>query len=219
LKVKIVAVSDLHGTLPTIPSCDLLLLAGDLTPVTNHDVSFQAQWLATEFRRWLEGQPARKIIGIAGNHDFLFEQRPDLVPQDLPWTYLQDTLIDWEGLTIYGSPWQPWFFDWAFNLQEAELKEKWDLIPAGVDILVLHGPPYGYGDGVPSSRAPGGVRRCGCLHLLSRIQVLQPRLAVYGHIHEGRGEWRLGDTVLANVTLLDAAYNAVYQPWLHEFER
>jgi hypothetical protein len=209
-----VAVSDLHGHLPEVPPCDLLLLAGDLTPVTSHDLAFQAQWLDTTFRAWLERVPARTIVGVAGNHDLIFEQAPRHVPRDLPWAYLQDSGLTWEGLRIWGTPWQPWFYDWAFNLYEADLVARWAMIPADTDILVLHGPPRGYGDGVPSR--DGGLRLCGSPGLLERIRVVQPRLAVFGHIHEGRGEWRLGRTVLANVTLVDADYSPVYSPWVHE---
>jgi Icc-related predicted phosphoesterase len=209
--MKVVAMSDMHGTLPDVPACDLLLLAGDITPVRDHGIERQALWLATEFREWLNRQPARKVIGVAGNHDFVFERRPDRVPADLRWTYLQDSEIHWEGLRIYGTPWQPWFYDWAFNLHEEELERKWALIPAAVDVLVLHGPPLGYGDGVPTR--DGGVRRCGSPSLLRRIEEIKPKLAVFGHIHEGRGQWQLGPSVLANVTLVDAAYNVAYAPW------
>jgi hypothetical protein len=41
------------------------------------------------------------------------------------------------------------------------------------------------------------------------------KLVVFGHIHEGRGEWRLGETVLTNVTLV----NAAYEPWAFKLER
>jgi Icc-related predicted phosphoesterase len=209
--------SDMHGMLPDVPPCDLLLLAGDITPVENHRMDFQAEWLDGEFRRWLLKQPARKIIGVAGNHDFVFEKRPDLVPRDLPWTYLEDSHTQWEGYCIYGTPWQPWFHDWAFNLSEAELERKWALIPAGVDILLLHGPPHGYGDGVPSVRdGHESVRHCGSPSLLRRIEQVQPKLAVFGHIHEDRGTWQHGPTVLANVTLVDEGYFPIYSPW--EFE-
>jgi len=208
--MKIVAVSDMHGELPDVAPCDLLLLAGDLAPVRDHSLMYQAAWLDGEFRTWLRRQPARKIIGIAGNHDFIFERAPDLVPADLAWTYLQDSGTEWEGVKIWGTPWQPWFFDWAFNGGPEDLKRQWALIPEGTDILVVHGPPYGYGDGVPER---SGVRRCGCPHLLERIREIQPRLVVYGHIHEGRGEWQLGPTRLANVTILDAGYQRCYDPW------
>jgi len=208
--MRIVAVSDLHGVLPAIPSCDLLLLAGDLCPVENHQLSFQADWLRGEFRAWLESLPARKIIGIAGNHDLVFQDAPDFVPPDLPWTYLQDSETTWEGLKVYGSPWQPWFFDWAFNAGPEQLEKIWQRIPNDSDILLLHGPPRGYGDKNNIGESSG------CPHLLARIQEVQPKLAVFGHIHEGRGEWDLGRTKLANVTILDEAYRHVHSPWLYD---
>lgn len=208
--MKIVAMSDMHGQLPrAIPACDLLLIAGDIAPITNHDLEFQRGWLNDEFRSWLKQVPARKIIGIAGNHDFIFERLPEAVPQNLQWTYLQDSGTTWEGLRIWGTPWQPWFFDWAFNGYPEKLQKQWALIPNDTDILLVHGPPRGYGDGVPEE---DGVRLCGCPYLLETIKRIGPRLVVFGHIHEGRGEWQLGPTKLANVTLLDERYRAVYQP-------
>jgi Icc-related predicted phosphoesterase len=209
MKNKILAISDMHGILPEIPACDLLLIAGDITPITNHGLEFQAEWLDREFRRWLERLPAKETVFIAGNHDLVFEHMPQLVPRDLPAVYLQDSAYEWNGLKIWGTPWQPWFFDWAFNLREPQLVAKWTLIPEGTDILLVHGPPHGYGDAVPEG---AGVRHTGSPSLLKRIQEIQPRLAVFGHIHEGRGEWKIGATIAANVTILDEKYNHVYPP-------
>jgi predicted phosphodiesterase len=210
--MKIVAMSDLHGYLPErVPPCDLLLLAGDLCPATDHSLFFQSYWLNHDFRAWLHGISASKIIGIAGNHDLIFERAPHMVPSDLPWTYLQDAGLEWQGVKIWGTPWQPPFFDWAFNAEPEKIQRQWSLIPPNTDILVVHGPPRGYGDGVPEA---GGVRHSGCPYLLERIQAIQPQLAVFGHIHEGRGAWQLGRTQLANVTLLDAAYRPVFEPWV-----
>ncbi len=208
--MKVVALSDMHGQLPNdLPPCDLLLLAGDLTPVKNHGLAFQAEWLDGPFRAWLRARQARQIIGVAGNHDFVFEQAPARVPRDLPWTYLQDSGVEWEGLHIWGTPWQPWFFDWAFNGQPEELKQKWALIPDDTDILVVHGPPFGFGDGVPQG---DGVRRCGCPHLLERILQIRPRLVVFGHIHPGAGVYQYQGITLANVSLLDDRYQVVNGP-------
>src|SRR4051794_28130253 len=101
--MKIVAMSDMHGQLPErVPTCDLLLIAGDITPVVNHGEQFQRDWLDGEFRRWLQRQPARQIIGIAGNHDLIYEHAPEHVPRDLPWTYLQDSGTTFDGLNIWG---------------------------------------------------------------------------------------------------------------------
>jgi Icc-related predicted phosphoesterase len=213
--MKIVAIADQHGILPAVPPCDLLLLGGDLCPVENHRVAFQAEWLDRNFRRWLDSLThVRKIVGVAGNHDWIFQTDPERVPKGLRWEYLQDSGTEFEGFKIWGSPWQPVFFDWAFNLGPDQLKEKWALIPEGTDILVLHGPPLGFGDAVP--RRGEVVEHCGCPHLAQRISELQPRLAIFGHVHEGRGQWRHGRTLLANVSLVDVHYQPVHEPWTCE---
>src|SRR5947209_1459473 len=139
---SVAAVSDLHGMLPPVPACDLLLIAGDICPLRDHRPVSQAAWLDTDFRRWLQAVPARKVVLVAGNHDLVFQGAPHLVPRDLPAAYLQDSGLEWEGLKIWGTPWQPRFFDWAFNLDEPDLAAKWALIPEGTDLLVTHGPPY-----------------------------------------------------------------------------
>ncbi|MCI0682486.1 MAG: metallophosphoesterase [Gemmataceae bacterium] len=213
--MKIVALSDLHGFLPDhIPACDLLLLAGDLCPIENHAHDFQAEWLDTAFRRWLQRLPARQVIGIAGNHDLIFEQAPELLPAGLPWHYLQDSGTTWQDIKIWGTPWQPWFFDWAFNGTPERLQAIWSRIPDDTDLLIVHGPPRGYGDGVPSRH---GIRSTGCPHLLERIIDVAPRLVVFGHIHEGRGQWTVGRSTLANVTILNEEYEPVHAPWSFEW--
>ena len=210
--MKIVAISDLHGQLPKIPKCDLLLIAGDICPVINHDLNFQACWLDTNFRWWLKKIPAEKVVAIAGNHDRIFEESPQKVPS-LPWIYLQDTQTEFKELKIWGSPWQPVFYWWAFNLYEKDLKEKWKLIPNNTDVLILHGPPYKYGD---KALKGNNFENTGSPSLLEKIKEIKPKLVVFGHIHEGRGQWKLNNTILANVTILNEKYEKTYKPMIFE---
>ncbi|MCK9249223.1 MAG: metallophosphoesterase [Solirubrobacteraceae bacterium] len=220
--LTVVAVSDLHGHLPEIPACDLLLIAGDLTPATPPVASLhgptdpelpgrQRTWLLGPFAEWLRSVPAKAIVGIAGNHDFAF--RDEAIVADLaalPWTYLQDTTVEVAGLKIHGSPWQPWFHDWAFNAPkedgEAFLAERFALIPADVDVLVVHGPPKGYGDLTSSGFEAGSTA------LLDAIERTRPRLAVFGHIHEAPGRWAHRGTELVNATHVDLEYQPVNPP-------
>ncbi len=192
-----------------MPPCDLLLLAGDLCPLADHRPGAQAEWLDGPFRHWLHGLPAGAIAAIAGNHDLVFEQAPGDVP-DLPWTYLEDSGARVAGLTVWGSPWTPWFYDWAFNAPrvdgESFLRERWASAPPDTDVLLLHGPPSGYGDLVPPNRRVGSTAE---LELLDRVT---PALCVYGHIHEGRGAWRRGPAQLANVAAVDAMYRLRSHP-------
>lgn len=212
--MRIAAVSDLHGHLPEVPPCDILILAGDLCPATNHDVAVQSGWLGGPFREWLEGVPAKTTVAVAGNHDFVFQRAPGLVPRDLPWVYLQDSGAVVEGLRFWGTPWQPVFFDWAFNATEADRRQKWSLIPVRTQVLVLHGPPHGFGDLVPRMPRRGdddrvwpGREHAGCRELRERLDELPDlRLAVFGHIHSGHGVYRLPGRVLANVAHVDEEY-------------
>jgi hypothetical protein len=220
--MRITAVSDLHGFLPRIEPCDLLLLGGDLCPVNDHAVPSQVAWLDGPFRAWLDRVPAAEVIGVAGNHDFVFQKAPLLVPSGLRWTYLEDAGTTSFGLKVYGLPWQPEFGGWAFNAKPNKMREVAEKIP---DVLVMHGPPRGFGDLVSRVTWPGGWAGCGskvvqesagCPHLCKRVRAIAGlRLAVYGHIHSGHGVYRIGrrgsgDTLLANVSLLDERYAPVY---------
>ena len=205
--MRICCISDLHGHLPEVPPCDLLLLAGDLVPAEGHEPAEGRRWLATRFRDWLGEVPARAVVGVAGNHDFVFAAGDLGLTPPLPWTYLQDSGTTVGGLTIWGTPWQPTFFDWAFNLDEPELAAKWDLIPEATDVLLLHGPPFGHGD--PTPRGPAGSPS-----LLRRIEAVRPRLAVAGHIHSGYGVYAIGPTTFVNASHLDESYAPAHRPVL-----
>jgi D,D-heptose 1,7-bisphosphate phosphatase len=110
-------------------------------------------------------------------------------------TYLEDAEATIAGLRFYGSPWQPAFNDWAFNLPRgAPLAAVWSRIPTGLDVLVTHGPPAGIGDEGPV----GG--RAGCADLFDRVREVTPRLHMFGHIHQDGGLWHEGTTTFANVT-------------------
>jgi Icc-related predicted phosphoesterase len=209
--VRIATTADLHGHLPTVPACDVLVIAGDITPATNHDEDFQAKWLDTTFRAWLEAAPAAHIIGIAGNHDFVFERAPETIPTDLPWTYLQDGAASVDGVNFWGSPWTPWFHDWAFNAPKGDaaetfLETKYAPVPDATDVLLIHGPPSGFGDRTTTGHLAGSS---AFLRLIDRTQA---QLAVYGHIHEGRGAWTRGTTQLVNASAVGIDYELVDDP-------
>ncbi|KAG0369149.1 metallophosphoesterase domain-containing protein 1 [Gamsiella multidivaricata] len=95
-----------------------------------------------------------------------------------------------EGYRIWASPWQPEFYEWAFNEVRGKLHEIWKHIPVDTDILITHGPPKGHGDIVPQDNNI----HVGCRELLERLKVVRPLYHVFGHIHEGYGvsqiDWR-----------------------------
>eukprot|EP01117_Protostelium_nocturnum_P008202 TRINITY_DN2925_c0_g1_i1.p1 TRINITY_DN2925_c0_g1~~TRINITY_DN2925_c0_g1_i1.p1 ORF type:complete len:310 (-),score=79.25 TRINITY_DN2925_c0_g1_i1:28-957(-) len=179
-KLKFVCVSDTHNQHfgLDIPNGDVLIHSGDF--IGRGDLEEYEN-----FAKWISQLPHTHKIVIAGNHDELFEKAPEQAQKILAphCTYLQDSFVVVDGIKIYGSPWQPEFCDWAFNLQRGkEIKEKWDLIEKDTDVLITHGPPHGN---------RGGICRdgfdAGCEELLKSIKKIKPIVHISGHIHEGYG--------------------------------
>lgn len=207
--MRIVAISDTHGMHDrlALPDGDVLVHAGD----------FSAYGRADEiagFDGWAAGQPFRRVVVIAGNHDRCLERMPITRRLFRHCTYLCDEAVEIEGVRFYGSPWQPEFMDWAFNLPRGEpLRRKWARIPRGTEVLVTHGPPAGIGDRTLFGKS------AGCADLRDAIERVQPALHLFGHIHEGSGTWPLGAATCINATTCDAAYRLVNPPWVIDLER
>ena len=196
--VRIVAVADTHLYTDelVVPDGDLFIHAGDLCRHGDLD----------ELRRaaaWIASLPHRHKIVVAGNHDWAFARDPAAARALIAATYLQDSGTTIDGLRIYGSPWQPAFHDWAFNLPRgAPLAAKWATIPSGLDILITHSPPEGIGDDFTL------LGRAGCSDLRARVAVVRPRLHLFGHIHQDGGLWESDGTVFANVTTWECSRGA-----------
>ena len=59
---------------------------------------------------------------------------------------------------------------------------KWRSIPRNVDILITHMPPFGIRD------TNSGMVKSGCKDLAKIVtERIQPRIHVFGHIHESHG--------------------------------
>jgi predicted phosphodiesterase len=201
--LRLILISDTHSqhAQVAVPDGDVLIHAGDITDHGELET-------VRDFNAWLGALPHPHKLVIAGNHDFCFERLPARSAALLTHaTYLLDSCVSVAGLTFYGSPWQPWYYDWAFNLPRGPaLRAKWDLIPAAVDVLITHGPPAGHGD----QTLQGDF--AGCADLLAALGRVQPRLHVFGHIHEGYGETQVGPTRCLNVSTCDAAYRPIHPP-------
>lgn len=197
----VLATSDLHGNLPPVPACDILLLGGDICPLAfDRNIKRCQAWLDNEFRAWLWSVPAKRIVAIAGNHDFAFEHDQKIRDLNLPWIYLRDSGADIEGLKIWGLPWVPNLPGWAFYANTELLEAKYAQIPEGYDIVLSHGPPYGYGDQI--ARGP----RVGAHPAVPMIERVKPKHFICGHIHEGYGAYRAHGTDIWNVSFVDEFY-------------
>jgi len=185
--MKIALISDthnLHKKIKNIPKADLIIHAGDCT-----ENGSKAEF--THFINWYSNLPhARKIL-VAGNHDWCFYsssnsdldyREAEAICEDLGIIYLLDNSVEINGVKFYGTPWQPAFCDWAFNIEE-ESKRKiiFNMIPEDTNVLISHCPPYGIMD-----KTKSGVV-CGCQALLNKVQIIKPKYHIFGHIHEGYG--------------------------------
>ena len=230
--MRIVCISDTHslhtGMVHEIPSGDVLIHAGDIS-------NRGGERDVTEFIHWFQNiEGFDDKIFISGNHDHCFEKinlphhkrdydwlnnlmyPENLLQSDV--TYLEDSFITIESskfsrpIKFYGSPWQPWFYDWAFNLPRMgeELLEKWNNIPTDTDVLITHGPPNGFGDLVNNWRQPN--TNVGCELLRNRIEEINPLVNVFGHIHEGYGVYTNDKTTFVNASICTSDYRPSNKP-------
>jgi len=227
--LKVSLISDTHTKHSLcekdLPGGDLLIHAGDFMN-TGYSINE-----AFEFFNWFNSidNYDTKIL-IAGNHDRLMENDPEKMTGILTGyktiEYLQDEecVLYFDGpngdhpednIRIYGSPWQPEFYNWAFNLPRngEEIKAKWDAIPTNTDILVTHGPPFGHLD------IPGGhTIRVGCETLRFRIDEIRPKIHVFGHIHGSYGHYFDGHTHFFNASILNERYQYTNLPFTFEWD-
>lgn len=217
-------ISDLHGYKPSLPGGNLLILAGDYTASGTLN-----QWAA--FFEWLKRQPYDKKILIAGNHDNLFESgfpknqkeadslkevQSFLIEQneiEIPdCEYLCDSVTEYKGIKIWGTPWTPWFHGVHpkckyFMDTEKYLERKFTLIPEGIDILITHGPMRNVLDSNINQIA------CGSTSLREHIDRAKPNFHIFGHVHEQGGNQIMYKHLGPNTLCVNCSYvNENYRP-------
>ena len=214
--MRITFISDTHTKhyqiTEDLPGGDLLIHAGDLM---NSGYYWEEVY---PFLDWFNnlGNYDHKVF-IAGNHDRLFEDEPEKINGLLTGykniEYLRDKWLavgdDERMVKIYGSPWQPEFYNWAFNLPRngVALEEKWFNIPNSTEILVTHGPPWGHCDVTPY-----GNLNVGCELLRVRVDELKPKIHVFGHVHSGYGYKFHEGTHFINASVLSERYQYTNKP-------
>jgi hypothetical protein len=232
--MRIVCISDTHNQhrlISNMPEGDILIHSGDFTNTGeydqildfiewmheqpykikifiagNHDLTIHSSYYERTGRDRFHGHLKRRNI----TYDPVLCREALIKYSDV--IYLEDSSItlqlgrDTKPIVVYGSPWQPEFFDWAFNLNRgAEILEKWQRITEDVDILITHGPPFGYGD-----KCENGIP-AGCIDLLNEIRDrIHPKLHVFGHIHEDVGVWTLTNKGGKGISLLVNASTCTY---------
>jgi len=213
MELKICFISDTHGyheeiSTESLGTGDILIHAGDIS-----DTGKQSQ--VHKFLKWFNSISEYKTkIMIAGNHDWLFQQQPELgkmmINSYKDVIYLQDSSTTVHGIKVYGSPWQPEFYNWAFNLPRDgnQLKSIWGKIPEDTDILITHGPPYMMLDKINAS----SPEHLGCKLLMDRVLEVGPTVHAFGHIHGGYGETSFHKITFINCSQLSERYIVSNKP-------
>ena len=172
-----------------IPAELKLVIAG------NHEVDLDRSFCEAGPDWWR--QPGHPQISLR-EHDRAVEAMTGAAAKQAGVIYLTEgthsfTLSSGANFTIYVSPYTPEFQDWGFGYKHHEDRFNThqqiapgtasiatDPIPAGVDIVMTHGPPKGIRDW-----CSGG--NVGCKNLLRAIRRVKPIMHCFGHIHEGHG--------------------------------
>lgn len=213
--MKIVAISDSHSKHREveIPECDMLIHAGDFTYFSKGRENE-----IMDFLSWFNSQPAKYKIFIAGNHEILWESKESYFKNKIPEGiyYLNDSMIEIEGIKIWGSPITPKLDDLAYNRDRGKaIKKHWDLIPDDIDILVTHGPAFGIIDNTINGS-------CGCEELLKKIEKHPPSIHIFGHTHsQGKTIRSINNKEVRfyNSALVNGKYKIKRKPHVFEFEK
>ena len=149
-----------------------------------------------------EGKPAwlEELLGI--------HLRPNVF-------YLENNFIEIDQIKIWGSPITPSFgYGWAFNKDRGyDINQIWNWIPNDTDIVITHGPIYGYCD-----RTSRGGLNVGCADLYHRLNEVQPQLHFSGHIHEAYGYRQTKWGYAFNGCNCDLSYLVNNKPMTFEYD-
>lgn len=227
--MKTCVISDMHGFLPEIDPCELVLICGDSV-----DLRFQNhfkgcyKWYDKIFKPWAEALPCNKVLFIAGNHDCGIENHEEtfekLFPRDGKITFINHNLyeyisLDGKAYSIFGSPYCKVFGNWAYMMEPETLKVLFDEIPRGLDILFTHDVPYGYADVIEQEVWWNTGEHIGNPQLVEAILDKQPRYHFSGHLHSCTHDLvMINNTRHYNTSIKDERYQPVYKPLYIEIE-
>ena len=242
MKKKITHISDTHNKHTQLngllPGGDILIHSGDISSLGrqseverfvkwfngidnytykifiagNHDMTFDREILLRDKLAHFEGRTEYDTECAEGKPQWLI----DLLDVGLAGGvfYLENSSIDIEGIKIWGSPITPAFgYGWAFNAYRHEINQYWQTIPNDTDIVITHGPIYGYCD-----RTNREGLNVGCEQLYHRLNEIKPQLHFSGHIHEAYGYRNTNWGYAFNGCNCDLSYLVNNKPMAFEYD-
>ena len=215
--------SDLHGYLPEIDKCDLVLICGDIVSLRSQRYPKSCKkWYTRVFQPWIDSLPCDKVLFIPGNHEVGMEGHEEEY-KELFGSHNKATVLfhesyeylgsDGETYKIFGTPYCKVFGNWAYMRPNSDLKEKFSEIPEGLDILLTHDVAYGYADQSLQDIGYGIEEHFGTVELRDAILKKKPKYHFSGHIHTADHNLiMIGDTKHYNVSYLDEKYTPTFKP-------
>lgn len=228
--IKICAISDLHGYLPKIEPCDLVLICGDIVGLHAQRYPKSCKkWYIDWFKPWVNELPCDKVLFIPGNHEVGMEGHEEeykelFGPHDKATVLFHESYEylgnDGETYKIFGTPYCKIFGNWAYMYPDDILRQAFNEIPENLDILITHDQPYEFGDILLQEDCPwADGSHIGNKPLLEAILAKQPRFQFNGHLHSCSHEKiMINNTAHYNVSMKDEKYNIVYEPLYLEIE-
>lgn len=202
--MRLICISDTHGrhNEVTLAPADMIIHSGDMS---ERGTKEQIQ----DFITWFSSLDYQYKILVAGNHDFFFEQATSkeikkMIPENV--IYLCDSGVEIEGIKLWGSPVQLWYYNWAFNRSAKNICKHWNEIPDDTNILITHVPPQNILDQNRRDES------CGCPYLRARVKELKLQYHIFGHIHESYGMIEKNGTTYVNSSNLDNLYEYANHP-------
>lgn len=228
--IKICAISDLHGYLPKIEPCDLVLICGDIVGLRAQRYPKSCKkWYIDWFKPWVNELPCDKVLFIPGNHEVGMEGHEEeykklFGPHDKATVLFHESYeylgSDGETYKIFGTPYCKVFGNWAYMYPDDTLRQAFSEIPENLDILITHDQPYEFGDILLQEDCPwADGSHIGNKPLLEAILAKQPRYQLNGHLHSCSHEKiMINNTSHYNVSTKDEKYNIVYEPLYLDIE-
>lgn len=243
MKMRITHISDTHNKHNQLngllPGGDLLIHSGDISSLGretevkrfvkwfndinnytnkifiagNHDMTFDREQLLRDKLAHFEGKTEYDTECAEGKPAWLEELlgihlRPNVF-------YLENNFVILDDVKIWGSPITPSFgYGWAFNKDRGyDINQIWNRIPNDTDIVITHGPIYGYCD-----RTSRGGLNVGCADLYHRLNEVRPQLHFSGHIHEAYGYRHTDWGYAFNGCNCDLSYLVNNKPMTFEYD-
>lgn len=206
-KLRICLISDTHEThlklTNKIPPCDILIHTGDIFMTGKYRSRTTSIKKLVAFNKWTKKLPAKRVILIGGNHDFILET---LSERDIKTLldniiYLQNSTVSLNNFHFIGCPFSSGisgnntFQSQSFKNESDRFIQKCSRNFHENIILLTHD------------------------YIKSYQELLHPVLYVVGHNHFAGGISMVDDTIKVNATSVNVNYELYNEPIVMDLSR